>query len=167
MDYQVDNICNYINTDKEKFMNIAHEVYSFTEHLNQSYPDYKNWFYNKQIKECQNLNRNIIFVRNNEGKIVGVSSLKKTKNEKKICTLFISSTDRNKGVKTLLLKESFIYLETEKPLITVSEENLNIYYKTIKECNWKLTEIVEGIYKKDTKEFCFNGKLIKTKNNKK
>lgn len=162
MDYQVDNICNYINSE-EKFLKIADEIYLLTEHLDKSYPDYKIWFYNKQIKGCIDLNRNIIFVRNNEGKIIGISSLKKTNEEKKICTLFILEPYRNRGIKNLLLNKSFLYLETEKPLITISEEKLNIFQKTIEEYHWRLTEIVEGIYRNNSKEFCFNGSLLKTK----
>lgn len=162
MDYQVDNICNYINSE-EKFLKIADEIYLLTEQLDKNYPGYKNWFYNKQIKGCVDLNRNIIFVRNDESKIIGISSLKKTSEEKKICTLFILEPYRNRGIKNLLLKESFLYLETEKPLITISEENLNTFQKTIEEYNWELKETVEDIYKKGSREFCFNGSLLKIK----
>lgn len=162
MDYQVDNICNYINSE-EKFLKIADEIYLLTEQLDKSYPGYKNWFYNKQIKGCVDLNRNIIFVRNDESKIIGISSLKKTSEEKKICTLFILEPYRNREIKNLLLKESFLYLETEKPLITISEENLNTFQKTIEEYNWELKETVEDIYKKGSREFCFNGSLLKIK----
>lgn len=163
MDWQVDNICNYINSEEKEFMKIANEIYLLTEHLNETYPGYKEWFYNKQLKGCLISNRNIIFVRNNERKIIGISSLKKTEEEQKICTLFILESYRNKEIKRLLLKESFLYLETEKPLITISEENLNIFQKTIEEYCWELTEIVEGIYKKGSREFCFNGILIRKK----
>lgn len=158
MDYQIDNICNYINSEL-KFSKISKEIYQLTKHLNKIYPEYKEWYYNKQIKGCLDLNRNIIFIRNNEDNIIGISSLKKTEEEKKICTLFILEAYRNKGIKKILLEKSFEYLETEKPLITISEENLDIFKNTIKEYNWKLVEIIDGIYKSNNREFCFNGKL--------
>ena len=160
MEYKIDNICKYIK-DKKEFMQVAEEIYLLTEHLNKNYPDYKNWFYIKQIKGCLELNRNIIIIRNKEGKIIGISSLKKTDNEKKICTLFVLESYRNKIIKTLLLKESFKYLETDAPLITISEDNLNFFKKTIDEYQWQLTEVVEGIYRKNKKEYCFNGRLSK------
>ena len=161
MNYQIDSILNYINLE-EKLSKIINEIYLLTKHLNKIYPGYKDWYYNKQIKGCLDLNRNIIFIRNNEDKIIGISSLKKTKEEKKICTLFILEPYRNKGIKKILLEESFKYLETEKPLITISEENLDIFKSTIEEYNWKLIEIVDGIYKSNHREFCFNGNLIKS-----
>lgn len=159
MEYKIDNICKYIK-DKKEFMQVAEEIYSLTEHLNKNYPDYKNWFYNKQIRGCLDLNRNIIIIRNKEGKIIGISSLKKD-NEKKICTLFVLEPYRNKVIKTLLLQESFLYLETKMPLITISEENINLFQKTIDKYHWQLTEVVEGIYINNNKEYCFNGRLSK------
>jgi len=158
MNYKLDNICNYINSEKT-FLRVAEEIYLLTQHLNETYPGYKDWFYNKQIKGCLISNRNIIFVRNSEGKIIGISSLKKSKQEKKICTLFVLEPYRNKGVKDLLLEESFSYLETDKPLITINEENLGIFQKTIEDYNWKLVEVVEGIYRRNNREFCFNGRI--------
>jgi len=160
MNYQIDSICNYINSEEE-LSKIAEEIYSVTKHLNKIYPGYKDWYYNKHVKGCLDLNRNIIFIRNNEDKIIGISSLKKTDEEKKICTLFILEPYRNKGIKKILLEESFKYLATEKPLITISEENLDIFKNTVEEYNWELVEIVDGIYKSNSREFCFNGKLIK------
>lgn len=163
MEYQLENICNYINLGKKEFHQVTDEIYLLTKHLNKNYPNYKNWFYNKQIKGCLELNRNIIFVRNKEGKIIGISSLKKTNDEKKICTLYILDSYRNKKIKNKLLKESFLYLETEKPLITISEENLKLFQKTIDEYNWELTEVIEGIYIDNKSEYCFNGSLLKNK----
>lgn len=158
MNYQIDNICNYINSEL-KFFKISKEIYLLTKHLNEIYPGYKDWFYNKQIKGCLELNRNIIFIINNEDNIIGISSLKKINNEKKICTLYVLEEYRNKGIKKLLLEKSFEYLETDKPLITINEDNLDKFKNTIEEYNWELVEIIDGIYKKSSREFCFNGKL--------
>ena len=43
---QIDNIKNYIKkTNQEDFINIANEIYELTTHLNDTYPGYKEWFY--------------------------------------------------------------------------------------------------------------------------
>ena len=75
---KIDNIKNYIlETNQESFMKLADEIYELTIHLNGTYPGYKEWFYDKQIKGCLTPNRNIIFVKNEDGKIIALSCLKK------------------------------------------------------------------------------------------
>ncbi len=64
-------------------MKLADEIYELTIHLNGTYPGYKEWFCDKQIKGCLTPNRNIIFVKNEDGKIIALSYLKKDDEEKK------------------------------------------------------------------------------------
>lgn len=168
---QIDNIKNYIKkTNQEDFINIANEIYELTTHLNDTYPGYKEWFYEKQIKGCLTQNRNIIFIRNKEGKIIALSCLKKEQEEKKICTLFILDKYRKQGLGSLLIEESMKFLETTKPLITLTKDKLPMFKKIITKYNWKLTRIIDGIYNDDIKEFYFNDQLttkISKKNQKK
>ena len=104
---EIDNIKNYISdTNHNSFMEIANELYELTSWLNKTYPGYKEWFYNKQIKGCLTPNRNIIFVKNKKGKIIALSCLKKDEKERKICTLFVSDKYRKHGIGSLLLEES-------------------------------------------------------------
>ena len=159
----VDSIKNYLSDDKkEEFIRIISSIYKVTEHLNDTYPGYKEWFFEKQVKGCYTPNRNIIFIRTNTNEIVGFSCLKKDEEEKKICTLYVDSKYRNHGVGSLLFEESMKYLETTKPLATFTEDKLPIFEKIIEKYDWKLTEIVDGIYNKGVKELCYNGKLTKT-----
>lgn len=46
---KIEKITDYIDT--EKLDKIVREIYEFTSHLSEYYPNYKNWFYHKQIKE--------------------------------------------------------------------------------------------------------------------
>lgn len=155
-----DNIKNYISeTNQESFMRLADEIYELTIHLNGTYPGYKEWFYDKQVKGCLTPNRNIIFVKNEEGKIIALSCLKKDEEEKKICTLFVSDEYRKQGLGSLLFEESMKFLETTKPLATFTEDKLPMFEKTVTKYNWELTEIVDGIYNDGIREFCFNGQL--------
>lgn len=157
---KIDNIKNYISeTNQESFMKLADEIYELAIHLNGAYPGYKEWFYNKQIKGCLTPNRNIIFIKNEEGKIIALSCLKKDDKEKKICTLFVSDKYRKQGLGSLLFEESMKFLETTKPLVTFTEDKLPMFEKIITKYNWKLTEIVDGIYNDGIREFCFNGQL--------
>ncbi len=62
------------------------------------------------------------------------------------------------------------FLETTKPLITLTKDKLPMFKKIITKYNWKLTRIIDGIYNDDIKEFYFNDQLttkISKKNPKK
>lgn len=159
MNYKIETIKEYI--DKKEFIVLSDELYDLTKHLNDSYPNYKDWFYNKQLKESLTPNRNILFVRNKDKQVIGVSSLKNTKEEKKLCTLYIKDEYRNKNITTKLIEESFKYLETTKPLITFSENKLHMFENIISKYKWELVQSAENIYVKGTKEYCYNGKLSK------
>jgi len=159
MNYKIESIKNSISS--EKFITLADQIYDITKHLNNSYPNYKDWFYNKQLKEVLSPNRNILFVTNTDNKVVGVASLKNTKEEKKLCTLYIKEEYRNKTITAELLEESFKYLETTKPLVTFSENKISMFENIINKYNWKLTQITENIYVKGNIEYCYNGKLLK------
>ena len=84
---------------------------------------------------------------------------KKDASEKKICTLFVAKEYRNQGLGSLLIEEAMKYLETDKPLITISENKLPMFKNLITKYNWDLTEIALSLYSENEKEFCFNGKL--------
>ena len=158
----VDNIRNYLGDEKKpQFTKIIKEIYQTTKHLKEAYPNYKKWFFNKQVKGCYNQSRNIIFVKNKQGKIVGICCLKKESDERKLCTLYVVPDYRMQGVGSLLLKEAINFLGTEKPLITFAEDILPMFEKIIKKYDWKLVEVADGIYKEGVKELCFNGKLSK------
>lgn len=157
---KIDSIKNYISeTNQDSFMKIAAEIYELTIHLNDTYPGYKEWFYNKQIKGCLTPYRNIFFIKNEEDKIIALSCLKKDDEEKKICTLFVLDEYRKQGLGSLLLEESIKFLETTKPLVTFAEDKLFMFEKIVTKYNWELTEIVDGIYNDEIREFCFNGQL--------
>lgn len=159
---KVDNIKNYLSEElKEDFIKIIDEVYSITEHLNETYPGYRDWFFEKQVKGCYTPNRNILFIKNDDGEIIALSCLKKDEEEKKICTLFVNPNYRKHGIGSLLFEESMKFLETTKPLVTFTEDKLPMFEKIVSKYNWELTEIVDGIYNDGVRELCFNGQLSK------
>ena len=81
----IDDIKNYLSEDKkDEFIKIINEVYGMTEHLNSTYPGYKDWFFDKQVNGCYTPSRDIIFVKSETGELAGISCLKKDEEEKKI-----------------------------------------------------------------------------------
>lgn len=151
----LDSIKNYL-FDEAEDVKIINEIYSIVKHINEDYPRYKEWFYNKQVNGCFSRFRDILFIKNENSKIIGVSFLKMEDNERKICTLYVCEEYRKKGVRTMLLEESFNILGTKKPIITFNEDKLFMFEKIIIKYNWKLTKIVDSLYKDGIKEYCFN-----------
>ena len=159
----IDNIKNYLSEDKkDEFIEIINQIYKMTKNLNDTYPGYQEWFYDKQVKGCFTPSRNILFVKDENGEVIAFSCLKRTDEEKKICTLFVDPNYRKHGLGDLLLEASMEYLGTTKPLATFSADKLPMLDKIIKKYDWQLTEVVDDIYIKGVRELCYNGKLTKT-----
>lgn len=139
-------------------------LYNNLIELAESYPKFEEWYQNKIINDLKlkNKKREVIIALNQvkEKMIVsGIVILKKDLNEKKICTIRVHENFRDKGLGTKLFKESFKYLETEKPLITISENRMNDFKNHIEKFEFELTETLPNYYKKGMKEYVFNGKL--------
>jgi len=83
--------------------------------------------------------------------------------EQKICTLYVSDKCRGLGIGTLIVEKSMEWLGTTKPLVTLADYKLEMFKPIINKYDWKLTEIVSGLYNDRSQELCFNGTL--TKNN--
>ena len=91
--------------------------------------------------------------------VVGISILKND-DEKKLCTFMVNPEYRKKGYSKLLLEDSFEYLKTEKPIITIPEFRLDEFSSIINAYGWEESSIIDNYY---SKEIEFNGEkqLIK------
>lgn len=83
-------------------------------------------------------NKGDIFFISENNEIVGVSSLKKSE-ENKICTFYIKDDYRKEGLGSKLLEQSLKYLETEKPVINFSQNKFDMFKNFVDKYNWKLT----------------------------
>ena len=87
--------------------------------------------------------------------------MKKDEKEAKISTLFIDERYRNKGLASKLIKESFKFLNTDKPLITIADYKVDMFISIIKKYNWKLTQVLNSeYYNGKYREFVYNGKIL-------
>jgi hypothetical protein len=84
---------------------------------------------------------------------VGISILKND-DEKKLCTFMVNPEYRKKGHSKLLLEDSFEYLNTEKPVITIPEFRLVEFSSIIDAYGWEASSIIDNYY---SKEIEFNG----------
>ena len=124
------------------------------------YPNFKKWF-NKVLIENYNFpNKREIFICINKEKLLidicGIMILKNYKKEKKICTLYIEKNFRNKKIGSQMIKKSFEYLGTNKPLITVPEEEHLNFKPLLKKYNFIETKKIKNYYRKNKIEYFYN-----------
>ena len=119
-----------INTYVDK--KVCDEIYELTRELEKYYSDYKYWLYNKQCINDED--RVTIYIRR-FNKIIGVSNLKLSEN--KLCTIYVDFEFRNLGIGSILLNESFKYLNTSKPYLTCNKNNIEYLNYFIKKYKWK------------------------------
>lgn len=143
--------------EKLKKQQLLEELYNVTKELEIDYPNHYNWFHQKFCKELDGKVREIVFCLDDDIP-VGVAFLKKSKEEKKICTIYVEKAYRSIGIGTQLLLKSFSFLNTTKPLITMPEYKVKDFDNIIKNYNWEKTEKIESCYSEND-EIIFNGIL--------
>lgn len=144
-------------TDKN-FSKAVNEIYLLTDYNKSQYPEYYKWFFSKNIPRVINKNGEIIFYLDGF-EIVGISILKNDL-EKKLCTFMVNPEYRKKGYSKLLLEDSFEYLKTEKPIITIPEFRLDEFSSIINAYEWEKSSVINNYFSKEVE---FNGekKLVK------
>ena len=141
----------------KNFSKAVNEIYLLTDYNHKQYQDYLKWYYSKSIPRVLNGTGEIVFYLDGLT-IAGVAILKKDKIESKICTLMISEEYQKRGYSKELLEESFAYLETDKPLITIPSNRLDEFKSIINAYDWK-ESCKTDIYLSE--EIIFNKQLIK------
>lgn len=116
-----------------------------------SYPKIEKWF-DRVSKE--HVNRRMFFIVQDGVESVGFMILKKTSNEKKICTLFVKESHRGIGIGSELIKMAVEALETEKPIVTMPANKVNEFRGIIKKFKFRVNSLKEY---NGRKEIVYNG----------
>ena len=89
---EVYSLSSYINIlSYEDFIKLATEIYNITDFISKDYSDYKKWYFNKQIPRVITGDGEVFFIRDDDNKIIAMTSLKRCYDERKICTLYVAS----------------------------------------------------------------------------
>jgi hypothetical protein len=132
-------------------------VYNQLKELEQEYSKFQKWYQTKVIKEI-GTNREVLIILFKD-KIAGIAILKRG-SEKKICTLRVIDHFQKMGLGKSLMEMCFEYLDTEKPLITVSSCRFHQFKKLFDFYNFKQEGLYLHKYNKIYNELTFNGILI-------
>ena len=85
--------------------------------------------------------------------------MKKTPNEKKICTLRVKKYFQRQGIGRSLIEQGFEWLDNEKPLITVHKSRRNEFKPLFDFYGFHLEEMHKNYYQLFGTELVFNGML--------
>ena len=149
-----------LSTMRDKnFSRAANEIYLLTDYNKLQYPEYYKWYYQTNIPRILDGEGEAIFYLDGF-QIVGLSMLKRTDDEAKICTFLIDEEYRKKGYSKMILEDSYDYLGTEKPLITIPEKRLDEFSKIIEAYGWVPSETTDEYY---SPEIIFNSPKVHIK----
>ena len=143
----------------KNFSRAANEIYLLTDYNKLQYPEYYKWYYQTNIPRILDGEGEAIFYLDGF-QIVGLSMLKRTEDESKICTFLIDEEYRKKGYSKMILEDSYDYLGTERPLITIPEKRLDEFSKIIEAYGWVPTETTDEYY---SPEVIFNSPKVLNK----
>ena len=121
------------------------------------YPGAEKWFKEKFLDGLKRQERMYVVALNDDQTLAGFALLKNTEEEKKICTLFVASQFRRRGVGRQLIQQSITALGTV-PLITVSQQTLSQFSGLLKRCGFHLSAQKKGVYNPKDTEYYFNDK---------
>ncbi|SEJ95943.1 hypothetical protein SAMN05660742_12911 [Propionispira arboris] len=142
---------------------IQDKVYNQLKDLVNDYPGFDYWFNNIVYPDVirANGNREILFsfAGENNKVVSSIAILKKTETEKKICTFRINEECRSQGLGEALLKACMVYLETDKPIITISDLRMDMFQKLLQKYNFKEMQKLPNYYQDGSIEHVYNGEL--------
>ncbi len=136
-------------------------IFSELSFLKNEYPDFYVWFYDKVVSGLSDNSRQIFLASTplSFGKVNGVLILKNTDFEKKICTLYVNKESRMNGIGQKFMDIAFNELNTDKPLITVSDARLKEFDRLLNKFNFESVDALPDYYAYNHTEYTFNGHL--------
>lgn len=151
-------IIDNASVSEEKLQNITKEVFSNISQLKYCYPEFYGWYFNKVVPGLIDGSRSFIIEFRDE-KLAGIAILKDTTKEKKICTIWVNDKYKSKGIGFRLFEKSMRLLDTDKPLLTVSEDRLPEFEKIFHHFDYEYAAEYHGLYLPRKRELSFNGFL--------
>ena len=144
------------NMKDKNFSKATYEIYLLTDYNRLQYQSITNGIIKKNLPRILAGNGEAIFYLDGF-QIVGLSMLKKSENESKICTFLINEEYRKKGYSKFMLEDSYEYLGTERPLITIPKKRLDEFSKIIDSYGWVASETTDEYY---SPEVIFNSPKV-------
>ncbi|NKJ68027.1 GNAT family N-acetyltransferase [Vibrio chemaguriensis] len=127
------------------------------ENVAPLYPNFNVWLRDKFLRNFYIGDRDIL-VAHNGSDLCGVSLLKKSTEENKICTFYVMPKFQGRELGNKLLEKSLNYFDGKDVLISVSNERLSELYPTLSSKGFVLDSCVEHMYRNENIEHFFKTK---------
>lgn len=92
-------------------------------------------------------------------RFAGAMILKKTRDEKKICTLYVHGNFRRRGIGTAFMDIAREKLDDQYPVITISELREAEFAPFLQQFGFKLYDRYNGYYRSGVSELSYNGPI--------
>jgi hypothetical protein len=132
----------------------AARVFATLSHLAAFYPRFEEWYWAKVVPGLQHGSRRIFF--EDDGRITGIVIAKRSRTERKLCTVWVGNSVAGRGLGTALMTEATAWLDTKRPLITVPEERVPEFESIFRRWRFSLDEISFSLYRPGRREYIFN-----------
>jgi hypothetical protein len=133
------------------------DIWQRLSHLENRYPNFRSWYYNKVIPDVFEGKRFLLGCVAGDN-LLGIAIAKRGE-EQKLCTLWVTPGARTTGVANILAQRTFEWLGTSRPLFTVPEEQLSFFHGLLRRWDFNQTERIAGYYRQEKIEHVFNGHL--------
>ena len=120
----------------------------------QCYPQLNKWYREVFLVGLMQKERAYIIAQDDR-KLVGCALLKKTPGEKKICSLYVKSDYRKKGIGEQMLKMALSELG-KNPEISISQINIHFFQPLLERYGFQLSYKKRGEYSPNKTEYHFN-----------
>lgn len=157
-------ICNV--TEIKEYNILLDNIFGKISFLRSEYPDFYNWYHNTVLNGLSNGTRKIFIAKTTFSfeKINAILIIKNTKEEKKICTLYVDKETRFMSFGKKLMDIAMNEFNSEKPLITVSENNIDMFRPFLAKYDFEEKDALLNYYKNGKVEYTFNGHLYLPEN---
>lgn len=134
------------------------EALAFVLPLSPDYPGIEEWFTRKVVPGLREGTRYLVRIERN-GQIAALGIAKAEGGESKICTVRIAPEFVGRGMGIRVFEDLMGWLDTDRPLATVSDTKLGDFQRIFEHYGYRLTSVRTGLYVPGRAEYLFNEPL--------
>lgn len=132
------------------------EIFELIKPIQDFYPNYEKWYREKFIPGLKKKERLYIVAYDDKKNILsGCALLKKTREENKLCTLFVHPNYRSQGLGKKLMQQA-LNAFGKLPLLTISSKNFSKYQPLLKHFGFHWSASKKNVYQENDIELYFN-----------
>jgi GNAT superfamily N-acetyltransferase len=146
-------------SDPERFDHLVASTRGHLIHLSSFYPSFADWYDHKVVPGLRHGDRTLA-LRFIDGRLGGIAITKDDGLEKKLCCLRVLPHWNGSGLGLRLFDDAFDVLGTEKPLLSVSDEQLLKFHRIFDHFGFVHAKRYEDLYRVGCVEHSYNGQLV-------